>query len=296
MASLSRAAAPFVRLLEVSTRAVLWVLRAKPSKDPVITPEELKVLINQGTEGGIFEATEQEMLEGVLHLGDRTAGMLMTPRLRMVSLDVDDSPDDVFRKLASSHRSRFPVFQHDAENVIGVVRAKDLLVQVMAGTRLDLRPLLQPPVFVPETMTALQVLETFKQQAAHFAIVTDEYGSVQGLLTHNDILESIVGELPARGEGPPPGVVRREDGTWLVDGLLDIPGLREALDLPPLPDEEDGVYQTVGGLVTHMLGSIPEAGQRVTWREWQFEVMDMDGRRVDKVLVARVDREPAAEA
>lgn len=287
MASLSRAAAPVIRLLEVSTRAVLWVLRAKPSKDPVITAEELKVLISQGTEGGIFEATEQELLEGVLHLGDMTAGMLMTPRMRMVSLDADDSPEEVFRKLSSSHRSRFPVFQHDAENVIGVVRAKDLLVQVMAGERLDLHPLLQPPVFVPETMTALQVLEALKQQAAHFAIVTDEYGSVQGLLTHNDILESIVGDLPARGEGPPLGATRREDGTWLVDGLLDIPSLREALDLPPLPDEEDGVYQTVGGLVTHMLGSIPKAGQRVTWREWQFEVMDMDGRRVDKVLIGR---------
>jgi len=264
MRLLSRAAAPVVRLLEVSTKAVLWLLRAKASGDPVITPEELKVLISQGTEGGIFETAEQDMLEGVLRLGDRTAGMLMTPRLRMVSLDVADSRDEILRKLASSHRSRFPVVEHDAENVIGIVRSKDLLVQVMS-----------------------RVLETFKQQGAHIAMVTDEYGSVQGLVTHNDILESIVGELPARGEGPPPGIARRDDGTWLVDGLLDIQAVRDALDLPMLPDEEDGVYQTVGGLVTHMLGRIPSAGQSVWWQEWRFEVVDMDGRRVDKVLVGR---------
>jgi putative hemolysin len=287
MRALARAASPVVRLLEVSTKAILWLLGAKPSKDPVITAEELKVLISQGTEGGVFEEAEQEMLEGVLHLADRTAGMVMTPRTRMVSLDVDDSPADVLRKIAASHRSRFPVVEQDAENVIGIVRSKDLLVQIMAGQRLDLRPLLQPAIFVPETMTAPRVLETFRQQGAHIAMVTDEYGSVQGLITHNDILESIVGELPARGEGPPLGAVRREDGSWLVDGLLDIPALRHAADLPPLPDEEDGVYQTVGGLVTHMLGSIPAAGQAVAWREWRFEVMDMDGRRVDKVLVSR---------
>jgi putative hemolysin len=287
MTLLSRAAAPMIRLLELSTRAVLWALRAKPSKDPVITPEELKVLISQGTEGGVFEEAEQEMLEGVLHLGDRTAGMVMTPRTRMVSLDVADSKAEVLRKLASSHRSRFPVIEHDAENVIGILRSKDLLVQVMAGAPFDLRPLLQPAVFVPETMSAPQVLETFKQQGAHIAMVTDEYGSVQGLITHNDILESIVGELPSRGEGPPPGAFRREDGSWLVDGLLDIPALRDTIELPELPDEEENVYQTVGGLVTHMLGSIPAAGQIVVWREWRFEVMDMDGRRVDKVLISR---------
>jgi putative hemolysin len=287
MGLLARAASPVVRLLELSTKAVLWLLRAKPSKDPVITPEELKVLISQGTEGGVFEEAEQDMLEGVLHLGDRTAGMVMTPRTRMVSLDVNDSPADVLRKIAASHRSRFPVVEHDAENVIGIVRSKDLLVQIMAGERFDLRPLLQPAVFVPETMSAPRVLETFKQQGAHIAMVTDEYGSVQGLITHNDILESIVGDLPTRGEGPPPGVFRRDDGTWLVDGLLDVPALCDAVGLSGLPDEDANVYQTVGGLVTHLIGDIPTAGQCVAWRDWRFEVVDMDGRRVDKVLISR---------
>ncbi|HNV03227.1 MAG TPA: hemolysin family protein [Vicinamibacterales bacterium] len=290
MRRLSAAAAPVVWLLEASTRAVLWLLRAKPSKDPVITPEELKLIISQGTEGGVFEAAEQEMLEGVLHLADRTVGALMTPRTRMVSVDVDDPPDAILRKIAASHRSRFPVVQHDEENVIGILRSKDLLVRVMAGEPFDLRPLLQPVVFVPESMTAPRVLETFKQQGAHIAIVTDEFGSVQGLVTQTDILESIVGELPARGEGDPPSAVRRDDGTWLVDGLLDIPALREAIALPELPGEHEGVYQTVGGFITHLFGRIPAAGQHATWRDWRFEVVDMDGHRVDKVLVGPLAR------
>jgi putative hemolysin len=279
-------ASPVVRVLEASTNAVIWLLRIKPSQDPVITPEELKVLISQGTESGVFEEVEQEMLEGVLHLGDRTAGMLMTPRTRIVWLDVDDPPDEILRKLASSHRSRFPVFQHDPENVIGIVRAKDLLVQVMAGQPVDLPPLLQPPVFVPETMPAPKVLEAFKRHGAHIALVTDEYGSMQGLVTHNDILESIVGDLPTRGESPAPGAFRREDGSWLVDGLLNIGDLRESIDMPLLPGEEEGEYQTVGGFVIHQMKSIPSAGQHFDWGRWRFEVMDMDGRRVDKVLVS----------
>jgi len=287
MRMIAVAATPVVRVLEASTRAVLWLLRAKPVKEPAITPEELKLIISQGTEGGVFETAERDMLEGVLHLSDLTVGALMTPRTRMVAVDVDDPPAEVLRKIAASHRSRFPVVQHDEENVIGILRSKDLLVRVMAGEPFDLRPLLQPVVFVPEGMTAPRVLETFKQQGAHIAIVTDEFGSVQGLVTQTDILESIVGELPARGEGDPPGAVRREDGSWLVDGLLDIPALRDAVGLPELPGEDENVYQTAGGFLIHLFGSIPAAGQHVTWREWRFEIVDMDGHRIDKVLVTR---------
>jgi putative hemolysin len=290
-------ASPMVRLLEASTNFVVWILRITPSQDPVITPEELKVLINQGTESGVFEEVEQEMLEGVLHLGDRTAGMLMTPRTRIVWLDVDDEPDEILTKLRASHRSRFPVFQQEPDNVIGVVRAKDLLVQVLDGQRMNLQALMQPPVFVPETMPAPQVLEQFKSHGAHIALVTDEYGSVQGLVTHNDILESIVGNMPTRGEAPAPGVVRRDDGSWLVDGLMSIEDLREALNLPELPGEDEGAYQTLGGFVLHQMTSIPTAGQSFEWERWRFEVMDMDGRRVDKMLIAeKVTPETAAGA
>lgn len=285
MRLLSTVAAPVVRVLDVSTGFVIWLLRVKPSQDPVITPGELRVLINQGTESGVFEEVEQEMLEGVLHLGDRTAGMLMTPRTKIVWLDVDDSRDEIHRKLSTSHRSRFPVIQHDPDNVIGIVRAKDVLVQVLAGEPIDLRAVMLPAVFVPETMPAPRVLESFKRHGAHIALVSDEYGSIEGLVTHNDILESIVGDLPTPGEAPGAGAFRREDGSWLVDGLLSIAELREALDLPPLPDEDAGAYQTVAGFVLHQMTHIPTAGQSFEWNRWRFEVVDMDGRRVDKVLV-----------
>jgi putative hemolysin len=285
MVVVSRIARPVVRLLEASTNFVVWVLGVTPSQDPVISPEELKVLINQGTESGVFEEVEQEMLEGVLHLGDRTAGMLMTPRTRIVSLDVEDSLDAILDKLAVSHRSRFPVIQHDTDNVIGIVRAKDLLVQRLRHHDVNLRALAQPPLFVSETMPAPALLETLKRHGAHIALVTDEYGSIQGLVTHTDILESIVGEIPTRGETPHAGLVRREDGSWLVDGLLAIEELRDTIDLPPFPDEDDHAYHTVGGFVIHQLKSIPTAGQRFDWNRWRFEVIDMDGRRVDKVLV-----------
>lgn len=293
MRVLSVLAAPIVRVLDASTSFVVWVLRIRPSQDPVITPEELKVLIDQGTESGVFEEVEQEMLEGVLHLGDRTAGMLMTPRTKIVWLDADDPQVEILRKLSASHRSRFPVIQHDSDNVLGIVRAKDLLMQAMSGQPVDLRQHLQPPVFVPETMPAPRVLETFKRQGAHIALVTDEYGTVQGLVTHNDILESIVGDLPTRGEAPSPGAFRREDGSWLVDGLLGITELRGTLDLPPLPGEDENAYQTLGGFVIHQFGHIPGAGERFDWSRWRFEVMDMDGRRVDKVLVS--ERKAAGE-
>jgi putative hemolysin len=294
MRALAFLTTPVVRVLEASTNAVIWLLRMKPSQDPVITPEELKVLISQGTESGVFQEVEQEMLEGVLHLGDRNAGMLMTPRTRIVYLDVDDDRVEVLRKLSASHRSRFPVIQHDPENVIGVVRAKDLLVQALSGQPIDLQASLQPTLFVPETMPAPQVLETLKRHGAHIAMVTDEYGSVQGLVTHNDILEAIVGDIPSRGEAPAPGALQRDDGTWLVDGLLAIEVLRDTLELPLLPGEEDGAYQTLGGFVIHQLHSIPVPGQHFDWGRWRFEVMDMDGRRVDKVLVTE-RRPPATE-
>lgn len=291
MAVLARVAHPVVRILEASTNGVVWLLRIKPAHDPVITPEELKVLINQGTASGVFEEVEQEMLEGVLHLGDRTAGMLMTPRTRLTWLDVRDSPEDIRRKLAASHRSRFPVIEHETDNVIGIVRAKDVLVQLLGGHAVNLRALLQPPVFVPETMPAPRLLEHLKRQGAHIALVTDEYGSIQGVVTHTDIVEAIVGDIPTRGEAPDAGAVRRPDGSWLVDGLLSVEDLRGTLDLPPLPDEDEGTYQTVAGFVIHQMNSIPSAGQHFDWSQWRFEVVDMDGRRVDKVLVTTLPGE-----
>jgi len=285
MRGLSTIAAPVVRLLSVSTDIVIRLLGIKPSAEPSITPEELRILIEQGTESGVFEESEQDMIESVLRLDERRVGAFMTPRTHIVWFDIEDSPEDIRRKIADSQHSRFPVIKDSLDNVLGIVRAKDLLNQSLAGQPLDLRALLRPPLFIPESMSALKVLELFKQKGTHVALVTDEYGGIQGMVTHNDILEGIVGYIPSAGEPAEPQATRREDGSWLLDGLVHIDKLKEIFDIEKLPDEEHGHYQTVGGFVMTQVRSIPTVGQCFEWGKLRFEVVDMDGRRVDKVLV-----------
>jgi putative hemolysin len=285
MSALSAITRPVVRLLDVSTDFVIRLLGVKPSGEPTISPEELKVLIRQGTEGGVFEQAEQDMIESVLRLDERRASVIMTPRTQIVYFDIEDSLEDIRRKIALSHHSRFPVIDGHLDNVLGIVRAKDILLQSLDGQPLELKALLIPPIFCPENITALKVLELFKQQGTHLALITDEYGGVQGMVTHNDILEDIAGYIPSAGEPAEPQATRRPDGSWLLDGLLHIDQLKEIFDLEKLPEEDFGLYQTVGGFVMTQVRSIPTTGQRFVWGKLRFEVVDMDGRRVDKVLV-----------
>jgi putative hemolysin len=294
MRALSAITSPAVRLLNLSTDLVIRLLRIKPSTEPSITPEEIKVLIEQGTESGVFEESEQDMIENVLQLDERRISTFMTPRTQIVYFDIEDSPEDIRCKVAACQHSRFPVVQDSLDNVLGIVRAKDLLNQSLAGQPLDLKSLLQPPLFVPESMTALKVLELFKQQRTHLALIADEYGGIHGMITHNDILEDITGYVPSSPSGGPgePQAAQREDGSWLLDGLLPIDELKEIFDLDKLPDEEHSHYHTVGGLVMSQIRSIPTAGQWFECGGLRFEVMDMDGRRVDKVLVMPAQSEP----
>ena len=285
MRALSAIAAPVVRLLNVSTDVVIRVLGVKPSTEPSITPEEIKILIEQGTESGVFEEAEQDMIESVLRLNERRVGAFMTPRMQIVWFGIEDSAEEIQRKIANSRHSRFPVIQDSLDNVLGIVRAKDLLTQSLANQRLDLMAWLHPPLFIPENMSALKVLELFKQKGTHIALVTDEYGGIQGMVTHNDILEAIVGYIHSAGSPAEPEATRREDGSWLLDGLLPIDKLKEIFDIEKLPDEEQSHYQTVGGFVMAQVRNIPLVGQRFEWGNLCFEVVDMDGRRVDKVLV-----------
>jgi putative hemolysin len=288
MRFLSSAASPLVRLLGLFTDAVLRIFRVKPSSEPHVTPEEIKILVEQGTELGVFEESEQDMIEGVLRLDERSIGAFMTPRIQMVWIDVADSPEALRTKIVDSKHSRFPVIQGSFANVLGVVSAKDILKQSLSGQPTNLRQALGPPLFVPETASALKVLDLFKREGSHFALVTDEYGGIQGLVTDRDLLEAIVGELPSRDEPGEPEVTVREDGSWLVDGLLNIDRLKELLELDEMPEEESGRYHTVSGFMMTQLGGIPAVGQHFEWKNFRFEVMDMDGRRVDKVLISRV--------
>ena len=288
MGFLCSLAFPFVRLLGISTDLVLRIFKIKPSLEPHVTQEEIKILVEQGTELGIFEESEQDMIEGVLRLDERPIGAFMTPRTQMVWIDAADSPEVLRAKIVNSRHSRFPVIQGSFDNVLGIVSAKDILKQSLGGQPTNLRQALGPPLFVPETASALKVLDLFKREGTHFALVTDEYGGIQGLVTDRDILEAIVGELPSRDEPHEPEVTVRADGSWLVDGLLDIDKLKEIIATDLLPDEESGRYHTVSGFMMTQLGGIPATGEHFEWEGFRFEVMDMDGRRVDKVLIAKV--------
>lgn len=286
MRLLSAITSPAVRLLSFSTDIVIRLLGVKPSTEPTITPEEIKVLIQQGTDSGIFEETEQDMIESVLSLDDQKVRAFMTPRIQIIALDIEDSLEQIRQKITNAPYSRFPVIKRGMDNILGIIHAKDLLVQNFANQPLDLQSLLHAPLFVPENMSALKVLDLFKQQGIHLALVADEYGGIQGIVTINDILEAIVGDIPSAGEKTTtPEAKQRDDGSWLIDGLLPTDQFKEIFNLERLPENEDSNYLTVGGLVMNWLGSIPTAGQSFEWEKLRFEIMDMDGRRVDKVLV-----------
>jgi putative hemolysin len=284
---LSRVASPAVRFLTASTDVVLRMLGSQPSTEPSVTEAEVKVLIEQGTQAGVFEETEQDMIEGVLRLGERRIGAVMTPRVHVVWIDTQDPAEEIYRKVIDSHHSRFPVARGSLENAEGTVLAKDLLAQHLKSESLDLRPLLRETLFVPETMPALRVLELFKDKGTHMAVVIGEYGSVEGIVTPYDILEDVVGHVAFAGAPAEPQGVQRADGSWLIDGLLPIDRLKEIFDLTDLPEEESGTYQTVGGFVIHLLGVLPTTGQSLEWNDLRLEVVDMDEHRVDKVLVQR---------
>ena len=286
MRVVSVATRPLVRLLSGSAALVLRALGAKASEEPPVTEEELKLLLAQGTEAGMFEAREQEIVERVFSFADRRVGSLMTPRTRVVWLDVHDSAEEVRRTIAGSPFSRFPVADGQLENCLGFVRTRELLDRVLAGEPLDLRACLRQPLLLPENARALDVLERFKASGTHLAMVIDEYGGIEGLVTLNDVLEAILGDMPTSGEAGEPALLRREDGSWLVDGTIPIEELREQVELPRLPAEEKGAYRTLAGFVMQQLGRIPRTGDRVAWDAFTFEVVDMDGRQVDKVLIS----------
>lgn len=285
MRFLSRLASPLVRFLSKSSTLVLRLLGAKPSDEPPVTEEEIKVMIAQGTQAGVFAEAEQDMVQAIFRLGDRRVGTLMTPRTELVWLDLDDPMEENQRKILGSIHSRFPVARGSLDHVVGVVQAKDLLASCMAGIEFTLKDVLCQPLFVPESMPALKVLELFRESRVHTALVIDEYGGFQGLVTLFDILESIVGEIPDAGDLSELEVIQREDGTWLVDGMLPIDELKEIFHLSTMPGEERGYYQTVGGFVMTSLGRIPVASDHFVWSGLRFEVVDMDGLRVDKVLI-----------
>lgn len=277
---------PIIRFLTTSTDLVLTLFGANhPSDEPLVTEEEIKVMVRQGAEAGTFEVAEQDMVERVFRLADQRVSALMTPRLDVVWLDLSDPAEVNRQKMMESRHSRFPVCQDNLDTVLGVVHVTDLLARSLAGEAFDLTMMLRQPLYIPEGTHALKVLELFKQSSTHIALVVDEYGVLQGVVTLNDVMEVIIGDVPFADRPHESPAVRRDDGSWLLDGMLPIDKLKEIFGLEDLPGEERGNYQTLGGFIVTQLGRIPNASDHFNWENVRFEVVDMDGNRVDKVLV-----------
>lgn len=291
MRFLAKVAAPAVHVLSFSTETVLRLLGITPSTEPEVTEEEIKLLIEQGTEAGTFEEVEQEMLNRVLRLDERRASTLMTPRLEIVWLDLDDSVETNRHTIMQNPHSQYPVCEWELDNVLGIVSVNELLSRCLNNQPFDLTTSLIRPLYVPESTPGLKILELFKQSNCHFAFVVDEYGVIQGLVTLNDILEAIVGDLPSIAQVDEPTVVQREDGSWLVDGMLPIDEFFDVFEIKNFHRDTRSNYHTVGGFVVTHLGRIPTASDSFEWRGFRFEVMDMDGNRVDKVLVELVNNQ-----
>jgi putative hemolysin len=293
---LAEIGAPIIRILSATTRLVLRLLNVRESAEPPVTEEEIKVMIQQGTEAGVFEEAEHEIVQSVFRLSDRAVSALMKPRLDVVWLDLEDPPEENRKKLASSLYSRFPVASGSLDNVVGIVQTKDLLTQSLAGKPLDLKDCLRPPLFVPEGLPALDLLESFRKSRTHIALVVDEYGGIEGLITLNDILGGMVGEV-ASADMPPEEkqAVQRPDGSWLLDGKLPVDDVKEILGVSHLPEDDSGKYQTLGGFVMLEVGRVPVTGDAFESEGHKFEVVDMDEKRVDKVLVSKLP-EPVPES
>lgn len=290
MLFLSAVFSPFIKLMSGATNFVLRLMGVNPSTEPPITEEELQVLIDQGTQAGVFEESEQDMVEGVFSLGDQRVYSLMTPRTEIVWLDINDTLEEIRQKIAECPYSRFPVRQDTLESIVGIVKSRDLLVASLFGNEIKLKEFVKPAFYIPETMFASRALEILKEKNTELLLVVDEFGGVQGLLTINDILEEIVGEM----EGAEPQATQRQDGSWLLDGMLEIDEFKEIFDLNSLPHEDE--YETLSGFVMTSLGRMPQATDNFEWNNFRFEVMDMDGRRVDKVLVTALPLPPADHA
>jgi putative hemolysin len=280
---LSMIARPFVKLLSGCTEATLRLMGIRGGPNRSVTEEEIAASLEEGVDAGVIEAQEHQMVRNVFRLDDRSVGSMMIPRTDIVWLDAAAPIEDVLQAMAEQEHSRYPVCRGGLNDVLGVVSAQTLLQQLLQGQTLSLTSKLQPPVFVPETLSGMELLDQFRASSAQLVFVVDEYGEVQGVITVRDVLETITGEFstPAADDA---WAIKRDDGSWLFDGLIPVPELKDRLELKELPEEDRGRYNTLAGMVMLLLGRLPQTTDSVEWEGWRFEVVDLDGKRVDKVL------------
>jgi putative hemolysin len=287
---LSRLTNPLVALLDGSNRFLLSLLGVRREEESKVSAEDVKAAIAEGTAAGVLEPEEKQMLERVMRLDDISVVAAMTHRNDIVWIEVDEVPESILRKVEDSRHSRYPLCHKSFENILGIVVVKDVLLQLGRGTQADLRAIAQKPIYMPEGKSVLEALEEFKRSASNMALIVDEYGGLQGIVTLKDIMEVIVGVLPEPAHREDYTATQRDDGSWLVDGGLSIHEAEEMIGIRGLTDKTDD-FTTLAGFVLFQLGHFPKAGENFSWRDWHFEVIDMDGTRIDKLLVSKAQQE-----
>jgi putative hemolysin len=273
--------APGVWLLRASVNGVLKILPVSAATQAAVTEDDVRALIAEGTRAGVFQASERRLIEGVLALADRRVSSIMVPCQDMIWLDINEPLPDLWQQAKDSGHARFLVARDSLDNLLGVITLADLSEALRKG-RLDPERDLRPPLYVPESISVLQLLDQFQRSSTHLALITDEYGSIEGMTTPIDILKAIAGELPELGSRERPELIEREDGSWLVDGHMPIDELQRALNRRDMTGRD---YHTVAGFVLARLGRIPKPGDLLTWRDLRIEVVDMDGMRIDKLVI-----------
>lgn len=282
---LSKIAHPLVTLLSGSTNIILRIFRLKESSEPTVTEEEIKLLIDKGTLDGTFQEFEQDAIERVFRLADRRVAVLMTPRTDIVWLDINEHEEETKRIIAENKYSAYPVARDSLEDIVGVIRGKELLSLMMEGKPFNLKEIYIEPLYIAEMTPAIKAMELFKKSKVHIALVVDEYGTVKGLVTFGDILRSVFEDAEDSIEGERE-IIEREDGSFLIAGSLPLDEFMDFMDIGRLGDEGQEGMNTVGGFLMAKLGEVPSEGQHLEWKNLRFEVLDMDGRRVDKILVS----------
>ncbi|MGZ7068475.1 MAG: hemolysin family protein [Methanobacterium sp.] len=284
---LSRIITPVVYFLSASMNLVLRILRVKEPEEEEVAEDQIKLLIEEGTRTGEFEKAEEEMINRIFELDERRINTLMTPKTDIVWIDANESEEEIQKRIFESKHSILPVSEGFLDNFLGVIQIKDIIKTCSIEDKLDIRNYLREPLIVPENSYALNVLKQFKKTAedVHIAIVVDEYGDIEGLITLYDILESIVGDLPTTEDLK---AVQRSDGSWLIDGSINIDDFKPIFNIEKLPNEETGDYHTLAGFIITYLGRMPQTEEIFTWNGLQFEILDMDGYHIDKILVSKL--------
>ncbi len=285
---------PLVRILSFSTDAGLKIMGVRENEENSVSEDEIKVMIEQGKQDGVFEANEQDIVESVFRMSDRTVDALMTPRTELPWIDLESPVEESLKEITESTYHYFPLVRGNPDDVIGVLSSKKLLDAYIRGEKIDLEKISETPLFVPESKPALSLLDDLKASESNFAVVLDEYGGFSGMITPYDLLNELVGDITNIGDEPndEDDILVRDDGSWNFDGLVDIEEFKEAIGVRELPDEDRIGYQTLAGFILSYLGSIPAVGKQFDWDNFHFEIADMDGLRIDRILVSRIDPAP----